>query len=496
MKRRDHYPQYWPEQAEEDERRHGFAAHSQLATPLTAAYVDQIAHGIGAQHLGNGPRVLPSWAQLEREGLTVRSTLCESERGRQVFAKLYEPREHHKTYGTIVAPPPESFNIRNPQHFQFLPTVDAIKERAVATALRFVSQNTSSAMMAAFELMHGTVAPPELVLTPERKSAIETVVRAEQAHILYHKAMWREHGRRVAVLDPFTYHLLAATELPSFPAKLLSMPWASFYIVLPPKSFEFEVQDIRSNAIDKRFAEGIAIALDHPEPEYDGVRELSFMVMGEDEGYRSEGRNSAFATIRFGPDATLDTFDLSGGLAPSNAEQVRAGLYYGADGFVGSDELNVVVPRVIVGLLLYLASEHPDIVPIAPPPRRSFTEIRSPAQRDAALRNERERLKRATRLPVLVVGSRIKDEVDRATRALQDADAAHGKRWTLDHAVPVRGHWRQQAYGKNRELRRPVWIRPFWRGPDAAESLVIRAARVPKARSNPEPNILTRAKHP
>ncbi|WP_236788087.1 hypothetical protein [Amycolatopsis sp. GM8] len=30
----------------------------------------------------------------------------------------------------------------------------------------------------------------------------------------------------------------------------------------------------------------------------------------------------------------------------------------------------------------------------------------------------------------------------------------------------VRGHWRNQAYGPNRQLRRPVWINPHIKGPD------------------------------
>lgn len=32
----------------------------------------------------------------------------------------------------------------------------------------------------------------------------------------------------------------------------------------------------------------------------------------------------------------------------------------------------------------------------------------------------------------------------------------------------VSGHWRSQAYGKDRKLRKPLWIKPHWRGPEMA----------------------------
>lgn len=36
------------------------------------------------------------------------------------------------------------------------------------------------------------------------------------------------------------------------------------------------------------------------------------------------------------------------------------------------------------------------------------------------------------------------------------------------HQWIVRGHWRNQAYGTDRKLRRPVWIAPFVKGPEGA----------------------------
>ena len=41
-----------------------------------------------------------------------------------------------------------------------------------------------------------------------------------------------------------------------------------------------------------------------------------------------------------------------------------------------------------------------------------------------------------------------------------------GQTWELDKRFIVRGHWRNQAYGPERSLRRKQWIQPFWKGPE------------------------------
>jgi len=45
-------------------------------------------------------------------------------------------------------------------------------------------------------------------------------------------------------------------------------------------------------------------------------------------------------------------------------------------------------------------------------------------------------------------------------------NAGSGATWELDKRFIVRGHWRNQAYGPERSLRRKQWIFPFWKGPE------------------------------
>lgn len=44
-----------------------------------------------------------------------------------------------------------------------------------------------------------------------------------------------------------------------------------------------------------------------------------------------------------------------------------------------------------------------------------------------------------------------------------------GKGRTIDKRFIVRGHYRNQAYGKKMLQRKKIWIMPFWKGPDMAE---------------------------
>lgn len=45
---------------------------------------------------------------------------------------------------------------------------------------------------------------------------------------------------------------------------------------------------------------------------------------------------------------------------------------------------------------------------------------------------------------------------------------ARDEGWTMSVRTMVRGHWRQQAHGPNHSLRKVIWIRPTWRGPEDA----------------------------
>lgn len=42
------------------------------------------------------------------------------------------------------------------------------------------------------------------------------------------------------------------------------------------------------------------------------------------------------------------------------------------------------------------------------------------------------------------------------------------KSWVLDERLLVRGHWKKQAHGEKSSLRKRIWIKPYYKGPEFA----------------------------
>ncbi|MBU1067434.1 hypothetical protein KKE60_06575 [Patescibacteria group bacterium] len=43
------------------------------------------------------------------------------------------------------------------------------------------------------------------------------------------------------------------------------------------------------------------------------------------------------------------------------------------------------------------------------------------------------------------------------------------KSWKIKNKFIVRGHWRDQAVGKDWSEHKRIWIEPYWKGPDTAK---------------------------
>jgi len=44
-------------------------------------------------------------------------------------------------------------------------------------------------------------------------------------------------------------------------------------------------------------------------------------------------------------------------------------------------------------------------------------------------------------------------------------------KWKASYKFVVQGHWRNQAYGKGRLKRKIIFIEPFYKGPEFAETI-------------------------
>lgn len=426
------FPPYWPEQAEKDK-----------------AY----------------DMIVPSWSVLEAQSIAVRQQMiADAEQGKGTLLQCSAP-EHRRRFGSVPDYiTPRNFNLHNIFCFQYLPAIEQTKADAV-------------------NLMADVVSRKGVPIGPVSKKPIGTIqelavqVHNEMAHQLYHQAMWRRYGRRIYVLDETTYRLLALTTLPDFPCSALAMPEHSFYLKLPSSAFKFAVWNTIKQREDWQDIEGVLVSMDNITPDSPFPREMAIMAVGA--APTSTDRNLAYISIGLGPDALLSDVKIEyrGGQVVSDV-----GEFAGLSGH----ELGVLLPRTILGFLLYLQSEHPDIEPVPPTPRRHFKEIRSPKEREAALANQEKKLRPTTRLPILYIGRKLALEVEEQVKELNfdhGESTPTGRHWQLDRQVWVRGHWKNQFYGEGRLLRKMIWIKPYLKGPDVADSLRVTAMKVQKAKA-------------
>jgi len=109
--------------------------------------------------------------------------------------------------------------------------------------------------------------------------------------------------------------------------------------------------------------------------------------------------------------------------------------------------------RIVVNTALYLSSSDPDI-------RSGLRGQPDDEPLPPHLARKREKqLRHVTELEYVVVGHSVGE---------YDPGSGESGR-QLDHRVKVRGHWKPQAYGKGRTLRKTIYIDPYWKGPDMAE---------------------------
>jgi len=74
--------------------------------------------------------------------------------------------------------------------------------------------------------------------------------------------------------------------------------------------------------------------------------------------------------------------------------------------------------------------------------------------------------------PLFEVGRTVK--LDGGLRRALLENAGSPERWHVAQRYVVRGHWRNQAYGEGRLLRKRKWIEPHWKGPENAVEAINR----------------------
>lgn len=124
--------------------------------------------------------------------------------------------------------------------------------------------------------------------------------------------------------------------------------------------------------------------------------------------------------------------------------------------------------RIIINSILYLSSNDPDIVGVISPTPEYEGKIAS-TKSNLKKKKLRKQAKRFSALDGVLVGNTVQPIlVDKTQRPGKVPSASAGDN-KLHKRIQVRGHWRNQACGKNREDRKLIYIKPFFKGPEMAE---------------------------
>lgn len=385
------------------------------------------------RHLRKAVAKFPSWSDLEAEADALRAAVRADEPFDRVRAIKEEIAAAHFP-GPLSAVSPNNFGV-----FSLLPSVAEVIGRY---------RHLTSRALKDF--------PEE-----NRRKLVAATLNA-----FYQSMMFRRSGRRVYVVDPATFELLARTDLPKMPASHLVFPQESFYLLLPTGMFEVSTEGATYQI------RGVTVSVDATGPAPDEERTVRLWI----DGYPTPAPGEKVRPSG-GADVALDaTFQLRPDQALLDVLKHEIDERASDTGSLALDSIT----KVVAGLCLYMMSEHPHLEPIPPASRIAVENIKNTAKR----RKAEQQNDRVSRLGYIRVG-------DPATAAAANTattePGAEGEespagRWRLDHQVWVRGHWRQQAFGPGLKEHRLVWIRPHVKGPDMAESLAIRAARVQPAR--------------
>lgn len=117
--------------------------------------------------------------------------------------------------------------------------------------------------------------------------------------------------------------------------------------------------------------------------------------------------------------------------------------------------------RIVINTILYLTSEDRDVEKQRIGPS---SELRKRAKAMPSKQGKRALDAATLDVRYFKVGARYKP----SRELLEYSDASRTTRHILSRFM-VRGHWRMQAHGEKRQLRKRTWIAPFWKGAPWAE---------------------------
>lgn len=122
--------------------------------------------------------------------------------------------------------------------------------------------------------------------------------------------------------------------------------------------------------------------------------------------------------------------------------------------------------RIIINSILYLSSNDVDLINKISP-RKKLEDKLERISSKSKIKKTKKRLKKNTELDYQEIGGNSKKIVvkkpNNSTESISPSNKKLAKRFM------VRGHWRNQPYGKRNKKRKLIFIEPYVKGPEMAE---------------------------
>jgi hypothetical protein len=122
------------------------------------------------------------------------------------------------------------------------------------------------------------------------------------------------------------------------------------------------------------------------------------------------------------------------------------------------------VLSLAINAVLYITSPDADMISVAANDIKRLNDKMQGLKKGVKRENFEKLLAAAKNRKIYIVGGNV--------HSSQELDAElteTGRKMAMRHQV--RGHWKYQPYGPKNEMRKHIWLQPYWRGPSYAEML-------------------------
>lgn len=253
----------------------------------------------------------------------------------------------------------------------------------------------------------------------------------------WHHLLWAKSGRLIYRVPPDLIRDMRHTDLDAVQIEDIELPTRSIFLATEDSGITVYHADSGEHDLDGFFVSEIIDRV--------GGRALSVCAVGR--GTAQGVLDNALVTFSLPLDGSKTLAEWMT-LAESDAKNEIA---------IGPNSLRVRDwAQIVLGLVLLIRHEPEAVVAT---PDEGVPEVKLRHARTIASTKHREAWLARYRLQAHV-------HVLAPDRPQDLAETETGTGAPLAVRSLVRGHWRRQAHGPGRSLRRVRWIRPFWRGPD------------------------------